>query len=114
VNQYLQEITQTEITAKDFRTWHGTVLATTYLANSDACETLAERKRVVVASVKETAAALGNTVAVCRKCYIHPRVLELFLSGELSLPRRVGGLRRRYTGLYVDELRLVSLLEKAL
>jgi len=112
VNAYLQEIAQTEITAKDFRTWHGTVLATTFLASCEVGETEADRKRDVVAAVKVTAQALGNTVAVCRKCYIHPKVISLFLAGELRLPNGIRGLKRRYSGLYVDELKLVSLLEK--
>ena len=112
VNAYLQAITEAEITAKDFRTWHGTVLATTFLANCEIGDTEAERKRSVVAAVKTTAEALGNTVAVCRKCYIHPKVISLFLEGELRLPNGIRGIRRRFSGLYVDELRLVSLLEK--
>ena len=112
VNTYLQTLAQIEITAKDFRTWHGTELATTFLAACEIGDTLAVRKRSVVAAVKSTAAALGNTVAVCRKCYIHPKVIELFLDGKLELPNRIRGLKRRFPGLYVDELRLVSLLEK--
>lgn len=112
VNAYLQAITRSEITAKDFRTWHGTVLATAYLMNIDGGVTEAERKRAIAAAVKETAAALGNTVAVCRKCYIHPKVFELFLAGVLPAPNGFRRLRRRYRGLYQDELRLVNLLEK--
>lgn len=112
VNAYLQALAEVEITAKDFRTWHGTELATTFLAACQVDDTAAARKKGVVAAVKSTAAALGNTVSVCRKCYIHPKVIELFLDGKLELPSRVRGLKRRFPGLYVDELRLVSLLEK--
>ena len=112
VNAYLQAIAQAEITAKDFRTWHGTVLATTFLAGCEVGETEAERKRSVVAAVKATAEALGNTVAVCRKCYIHPKILELFLDGKLKLPTSIRDVKRRFSGLYVDEFKLVSLLEK--
>lgn len=111
VNAYLREVAQAEITAKDFRTWHGTVLAATYLLNGKPGETEAERKRMITAAVKDAAAALGNTVAVCRKCYIHPRVFELYLAGELSAPTSIRGLRRRYPALYADELRLVALLQ---
>lgn len=112
VNTYLQMIADAEFTAKDFRTWHGTELATTFLASCELGETLSARKKSVVAAVKATAKALGNTVAVCRKCYIHPKVMELFLQGNLKLPEVGRGLKRRYPGLYVDELKLVGLLEK--
>lgn len=112
VNAYLQAVAQVEITAKDFRTWHGTELATTFLAACEVDDTATARKKGVVAAVKSTAAALGNTVSVCRKCYIHPNVIKLFLDGKLELPSRVRGLKRRFPGLYVDELRLVRLLEK--
>jgi DNA topoisomerase I len=112
VNAYLQALGEAEITAKDFRTWHGTVLATVFLAECPACDTDKERQANVVAAVKTAAEALGNTVAVCKKCYIHPRVLELYLKNELRVADRVRGLRKRYPGLYHDELRVVSLLEK--
>lgn len=112
VNAYLQAIAEQEITAKDFRTWHGTILAATYLAACESGETDRDRKRSIVAAVKSTAAALGNTVAVCRKSYIHPRILELYQAGELRLPNRVRGLKQSYPGLYHDELRVVSLLER--
>ena len=111
VNAYIQLITQTEITAKDFRTWHGTVLAATALADSELGATTASRKRSVAVAIKATAVALGNTPAICRKCYIHPQVIALYLAGELKFPKSVRGLKRRYAGLYVDELKLLALLE---
>lgn len=112
VNAYLQTTSQIDITAKDFRTWHGTVLFNAYLSHADMGTTAADRKKTITAALKDTALALGNTVAICRKCYIHPRLFKVFMNGELKIPKRVRGLRRRYPGLRVDELKLVSLLEK--
>jgi len=80
VNGYLREIAQAEFTAKDFRTWAGTVLAARALA------ALAEpTKRNVAAAIKDVAARLGNTAAVCRKCYVHPEVVDAYLEGQLAL-----------------------------
>jgi DNA topoisomerase-1 len=112
VNGYLRTVTGAEITAKDFRTWHGTVLACAYLTKADRGDTAAERKRTLKAAVDHAAAALGNTPAVCRRAYIHPQVLEQFLKGTLHPQKHLRGLRRRYPGLHTDELQLVSLLEK--
>jgi len=86
VNEYLREISGEDITAKDFRTWHGTVHAATLLGNCQTAEcTEAELKRNVVAAVKEVANRLGNRPATCRKYYIHPLVLEAFEKGTLTL-----------------------------
>jgi DNA topoisomerase-1 len=112
VNGYLQEIADAELTAKDFRTWHGTVLATTFLTDCEQAKTEGEKKKNIVAAVKSTAEALGNTVSVCRKCYIHPKVLDLYQKDELNVSEPTRTLRRRFPGLYVDELKFVALLEK--
>src|SRR4051794_26239197 len=79
VNEYLREVTGQEFTAKDFRTWAGTVLAARALQELDAAETAGKRKKNVVAAVESVAKRLGNTRAVCRKCYIHPAVLDTYL-----------------------------------
>lgn len=92
LNDYLREISGEEFTAKDFRTWAGTLLAARAL-QSRHCKTPAERKRAVVDVVRLVASHLRNTVAVCRKCYIHPSVLEHYLSGEL----RIGDSESRST-----------------
>lgn len=84
VNAYLQEISRDNFTAKDFRTWHGTVLALTELANVEAPLSKAERKRALTLAVKSVAKRLGNTPAVCRRCYIHPVILDAFLKSKLS------------------------------
>ena len=85
VNQYLQEITGEDFTAKDFRTWAGTIAAAKALAMQPAPESPAEIKRLTNLCVKATAGLLGNTPAVCRKAYIHPAVLEAF--AEHGLPK---------------------------
>ena len=90
VNNYLREIAGAEISAKDFRTWAGTVKAA--MALRDLGEGGQKAVRAVVAAVAEE---LGNTVAVCRKCYIHPQILSAFEAGALRLrvpPRGRGGL----------------------
>jgi len=93
VNAYLREISGRDITAKDFRTWAGTVKAAMGLLGADAPPS----KRLVREIVAAVAEELGNTVAVCRKCYIHPRLLADFEAGTLKLPvpaRGRGGLDR--------------------
>ena len=91
VNDYLREITGGEFTAKDFRTWAGTVLAAEALRACEECATRTGRRRNVVAAIKATARRLGNTVAVCRKCYVHPAVVEAYLEGSLTEALRRNG-----------------------
>ena len=83
VNQYLHEITGDEFTAKDFRTWAGTVLAAMALKAQDAFENKSQAKKNVKAAIGAVAKMLGNTPAICRKCYVHPAVLETYLDGGL-------------------------------
>jgi DNA topoisomerase I len=83
VNEYLRETTGETFTAKDFRTWAGTIEAARILVACNPCESEGERRSTVSRSVKEVAALLGNTAAVCRKCYIHPAVLDAFIEGTL-------------------------------
>ncbi len=83
VNEYLREIAGDEFTAKDFRTWAGTVLAAGALRELEAAGTKAELKKNVVRAVERVAERLGNTKAVCRKCYIHPAVIDAYLDGSL-------------------------------
>lgn len=83
VNEYLREIAS-DITAKDFRTWAGTVLAFRALRALDAPLTDAEGRRNVLGAMRETADVLGNTAAVCRQAYVHPVVVEAYLDGRLG------------------------------
>ena len=81
VNDYLRQITRQDFTAKDFRTWAGTVLAAQALAAIKGWTSNAEAKRNVVKAVESVAKRLGNTRAVCRRCYIHPAILDAYLDG---------------------------------
>jgi DNA topoisomerase-1 len=89
VNEYLRQIAGSEFTAKDFRTWAGTLLAACALsevARRGAARSQTGRKREVVAAIDRVARALGNTRSVCRKCYVHPAVLDLYLEAGATLP----------------------------
>ena len=81
VNAYLREISGQDFTAKDFRTWAGTVLAAQALAEVERFSSNAEAKRNVVKAIESVAKRLGNTRAVCRKCYIHPAILDAYMDG---------------------------------
>ena len=81
VNEYLKDITGAEFTAKDFRTWAGTLLAAAALKALAPFKSQAEAKRNVAGAIQAVAKRLGNTVAVCRKCYIHPAILAAYMEG---------------------------------
>ena len=85
VNTYLKEITGKDITAKDFRTWAGTVLAAMALNEVKSFDSAAQAKRNLRAAIENVAARLGNTPTICRKCYVHPEVLTSYLDGNLVL-----------------------------
>lgn len=90
INGYLKEVIGEDVSAKDFRTWHATVLTAALLASEEReLTSVTSRKRVVSSVVKEVAEAMGNTPAVCRASYIDPRVIDRFMNGEtIRLPRR--------------------------
>jgi DNA topoisomerase-1 len=90
VNDYLRAITGEDYTAKDFRTWSGTVLAAMALQEFEAVDSDAQAKKNVVRAIESVAAKLGNTPSVCRKCYVHPAVLDAYLDGTM-----LEGLRAR-------------------
>ena len=82
VNAYLREIAGVEFTAKDFRTWAGTVLAAIALRDFEDFTSSREAKRNISKAIEAVAKMLGNTPAICRSCYIHPAVLESYLEGQ--------------------------------
>jgi DNA topoisomerase-1 len=88
VNAYLKQITGCDYTAKDFRTWNGTVLAASALAERPPCAVLAHVKKNIVRAVEAVAGVLGNTPAVCRTSYIHPAIFEAYAGGGFPPPRR--------------------------
>lgn len=93
INEYLRQISGEQMTAKDFRTWHGTVKATTALAEAGPQPTRAKRKKVVARAMKEVAALLGNTPAVARSAYVDPRVVEHFENGTVVAGAREQDVR---------------------
>ncbi|WP_213940542.1 DNA topoisomerase IB [Pseudomonas sp. dw_612] len=115
VNAYLQTLTGADFTAKDYRTWAGSALALSVLRELQ-WEPESDAKRHVVEMVKNVAKQLGNTPAVCRKCYIHPAVLEGFLLGalaELPRPRVRKGLRAEEVGLAMYLEKMVAAAEQS-
>jgi DNA topoisomerase-1 len=117
VNAYLKEITGHDFTAKDFRTWAGTVLAAMALQEFEKYDSQAQAKRNVVAAIESVAKKLGNTKAVCRKCYIHPAVIDTYMDGQLarSLKRRVEQkLKRSLSALRPEEAAVLALLQQRL
>jgi len=111
VNSYLQEITGEDFTAKDFRTWAGTVLAAMSLSDHGDWTSQTEAKHRVNQAVKEVAERLGNTPAICRKCYIHPGVIEAFLDRTLAGDGKAGRSKRP-PGLAAEEWALMVLLRE--
>jgi DNA topoisomerase-1 len=114
VNAYLREAAGDDFTAKDFRTWAGTVLAA-WALHELAPAGSKPVKRNVVRAIENVSARLGNTVAVCRKCYVHPAVVDAYLDGSLveTLDARLGAETRR-TGLPPAEARVLQLLARRL
>ena len=83
VNAYLHQITEQEFTAKDFRTWAGTVTATCALEDLGPFETQTQAKKNVVRAIEAASKHLGNTPAICRKSYVHPEIIDAYLNGSL-------------------------------
>jgi DNA topoisomerase-1 len=110
VNAYLRACSGSEFSAKDFRTFAGTVLATEALWRQARPAQKGRRKQAVTRAIERVAEDLGNTVSVCKKCYVHPAVLEAYEEGlppPDALPGRAG---RSYRGLRSEERRTVALL----
>ena len=117
VNDYLHEITGHPITAKDFRTWAGTVLAALALHELEAFDTQAHAKKNVRAAIERVASRLGNTPTICRKCYVHPAVVKTYMSGELKLQIKEkveAELRDNLDHLSGEEAAVLAMLEARL
>jgi len=108
VNEYIRSIAEEDFSAKDFRTWLGTVTCAILLSQEQSSESQSDRKSRVGAVIKDVAERLGNTPAICRKCYVHPEVLEAYLEdGRLDFQREA----RHTEGLLLEELFVLALLE---
>jgi DNA topoisomerase I len=117
VNAYLRQITGRDVTAKDFRTWAGTVLAAMALAEFESFDSEARAKKNVRAAIERVSAQLGNTPTICRKCYVHPEVFTSYLEGALLLNVRdevETELRDDLAGLRPEEAAVLTLLEARL
>ena len=118
VNDYLREITGgEEFTAKDFRTWAGTVLAAMALQEFQAFDSKAQAKKNVVAAIERVAGRLGNTKAVCRKCYVHPSIIDSYLDGTMAkaLQQRMEKkLNESHHSLRAEEAAVLALLQERL
>jgi DNA topoisomerase-1 len=117
VNAYLKEVTGQEITAKDFRTWAGTVLAAMALNEMQSFDNAAQAKRNLRTAIENVAARLGNTPTICRKCYVHPDVLTTYLDGKLVLEIKAAvenELRDALPGLQPEEAAVLAMLRARL
>lgn len=90
VNRYLREVSGADITAKDFRTWTGTVLAAVGFTEIGPAETATAANRNVRTVVQAVASILGNTPTICRKCYVHPAIIDSYLAGTMKLRVKAG------------------------
>jgi len=117
VNEYLRRITGSDFTAKDFRTWAGTVLAALALQEFCSFTSQREAKRHIVRAIENVAKRLGNTPSVCRKSYVHPAVIETYLEGNLleALQQRAEQeLARKLRHLRPEEAAVLALLQQRL
>jgi len=115
VNAYLRKIAGDEFTAKDFRTWSGTVVAARTLAAAGPCRNATDCKKKIVAAVKEVARQLGNRPAASRKYYIHPAILEAYEDGSLFEVMQQGEEQERAyngEGLRAEEYAVMVILAK--
>lgn len=115
VNDYLRAITGEDYTAKDFRTWSGTVLAAMALQEFEKFDSEAQAKKNIVRAIEDVAKRLGNTPAICRKCYVHPEVLTSYIDGSLleALHQRAGeSLRDDLHALRPEEAAVLAFLQE--
>ena len=115
VNAYLREITGRDVSAKDFRTWAGTVLAALALHEFGTIDSEAKAKKNVRAAIEHVSARLGNTPTICRKCYVHPAVVNSYMSGDLLLEVKQevdAELRDDLPRLKPEEVAVLTLLER--
>jgi DNA topoisomerase-1 len=117
VNAYLREISGRDVTAKDFRTWAGTVLAAMALAEFEDFDSDARAKKNVRAAIESVAARLGNTPTICRTCYVHPEIVASYLDKALLLEIRnevEETLREDLASLRPEEAAVLTLLQQRL
>lgn len=114
VNAYLREIAGEEFSAKDFRTWSGTVLAALALMAIEPFRTKTQAKKNIVRAIEQVACQLGNTPAICKKSYVHPTIIESYLDGSLVKTLEVRAaktLRSGVAALRPEEKAVLAFLE---
>ncbi len=117
VNEYLREITGSDFTAKDFRTWGGTVLAAMALQEFERFDTKTQAKKNLLRAIEAVAQRLGNTPSVCRKCYIHPEIINAYLDGAMLdtvRKRTERELSGKLGALKPEEAAVLAFLQKRL
>jgi DNA topoisomerase-1 len=117
VNDYLRTLTGQDYTAKDFRTWAGTLLATMALQEFQSFQSATQAKKNIVRAIEAVASQLGNPPTICRKCYIHPHVINAYLDGTMvrALKRRAEKrLREDVHQLRPEEAAVLGLLQQRL
>jgi DNA topoisomerase-1 len=117
VNDYLREITGEDFTAKDFRTWAGTLLAAMALNAQEIFSTKKQARANIKDAISAVSKILGNTSAICRKCYVHPAVLETYLDGNLIeglKSRAEEALTEKLDDLRSDEIAVLTFLRQRL
>ena len=117
VNDYLRAITGEDYTAKDFRTWSGTVLAALALQEFEKFDSEAQAKKNIVRAIESVAEKLGNTPSICRKCYVHPAVLDAYLDGaalEVLRERTEETLQEDLHALQPEEAAVLAMLQQRL
>ncbi|HEX6350194.1 MAG TPA: DNA topoisomerase IB [Candidatus Dormibacteraeota bacterium] len=117
VNEYLRETTGEDFTAKDFRTWAGTVLAARALQELEQFDSEAQAKRNVLAAIESVARQLGNTRAISRKCYVHPAVVDAYMDGSMASTlkaRAEATMQRSLHRLNPEEAAVLALLQQRL
>jgi DNA topoisomerase I len=108
VNEYLQQVTRADYTSKDFRTWGATVIVTVLLTRYGRPDPITGRTKTVNRALRAAARALGNTLAVCRRSYVHPGVVDAYVPDAMPARR----LRGAAAGLRAGERRTLALLRK--
>jgi DNA topoisomerase-1 len=113
VNAYLRQISGEDLSAKDFRTWAGTVLAARALAELGPARNERVAEKRIAQAIDVVAARLGNTRAVCRKCYVHPGVLEAYAANDLPAALRRPEKTRKGHDLSTHEAAVAAMLARA-
>jgi DNA topoisomerase-1 len=111
VNHYIKDCLQQDFTTKDFRTWAGTLMMLRILKSAAPCLTSSDHQKNLMDAFREVSKKLGNTVAVCKKYYVHPQLVDLYERDKLSALSKSGGIHNEHkSGLTNDERLLMKLL----